>query len=211
MQIISLISNDRFLSNFNVSIPTDNLIDRLTDFITLFQTTPSINSPYPIHMKANWSQQYETNWTRTLHKTGFCYTFNFPNSTQFFNREKISKDFEYDEVVRMEKFEYSREAKNQTLNYPLKGPKNGFGIIAEFHELHRIDIGTKSFYRVYMFNETRPFEARDGFHFIIHDTFEVPSDTSNNFMTITNDTLYFDIIPQVTKFDESLSYFSLKE
>lgn len=88
MQIASLISEDDFMARFNTSIPTDDFIDRLDDFLSFWHyDSQPIYQTYARYMKANWSESYEVNLTQVLYRTGFCDTFNFPNASQFFNMD----------------------------------------------------------------------------------------------------------------------------
>jgi hypothetical protein len=215
MQIISLISNDKFLSNFNISIPTDNLIDRLNDFILVFFNIFSLYNKttdiYPINMNTNWTSQYEANWTRILHKTGFCYTFNFSNSTQLFNLEEISSDFHYDDVIRLESSYFYTEERSVILEYPQEGPKHGYGLNGNFEHIQTRTIGNNTHEDINIFKYSRPIEDLSGFHLIIHDPFEVPPDNSNNLIAMHEKTTNFLVFPEITSFDESLTDFSLEE
>lgn len=88
MQIASLIANDRFMSRHNISISTDDFNELINDFPRVIRYSTEFNSPYALFMYANWSMQHEANWTKVLYKTGFCYTFNYPNASQMFHVEK---------------------------------------------------------------------------------------------------------------------------
>lgn len=104
MQVVSLVSRDGFLAAYNVSIPTD-------DFIEVLQSFPK---PYQLHMfdeitgiYGKWAHRYAAKYfvvslefadfyeifsfTEILCPTGFCVTFNFPNTSQFFNTERSIK------------------------------------------------------------------------------------------------------------------------
>jgi len=91
MQVVSLVGNDRFMSeNYrNLSITTDDFMDVLNSTGS-FVGDPILKYnllPY-FFLKGNWSNKYPMNLTRTLWKTGFCHTFNFPNSSQMFHMER---------------------------------------------------------------------------------------------------------------------------
>jgi hypothetical protein len=194
MQILSLISNDRFLSNLNVSIPTDNLIDRLNDFISIFQYNEDPENVHPVNMQASWKRFHETLWTRILHKTGFCYTFNFPNANQVFKLEKVSNDFHYNQIIRMNS--YLVEKENQISSYPLHFSPNGGNLFGEFNAIHN---------NSNIMNETWPNEDRDGFLLFFHDPFEIPSVETAHFMTAPHELIEFQIKPEILSFDESFN------
>ena len=82
MQIISLVSNDGLMAGFNISIPTDDLIERLGDFISMwhYESYPRYQT-YTQHTYANFTEKYEVNLTQVINRNGFCYTFNFPNAS----------------------------------------------------------------------------------------------------------------------------------
>jgi hypothetical protein len=88
MQIASLIGNDRFMSRHNVSVSADDFIELMNDFPSVFRHSSKLSNPYALNMESNWSMQHEANWTKVLYKTGFCYTFNYPNASQMFHVEK---------------------------------------------------------------------------------------------------------------------------
>lgn len=82
MQIASLISNDGFMSSLNVSIPTDDFVERLDDFVS-FWYYGEHHPDFPDFTRANWTANYDANFTRVLHPKGFCYTFNYPDRGMF--------------------------------------------------------------------------------------------------------------------------------
>jgi hypothetical protein len=215
MQIISLISNDRFLSNLNVSVSTENMISRLNDFFSLLRyepIEPDLNALSPIFLNGNWSNRYEANWTETLHKTGFCYTFNFPNSSQFFHLDEISPDFDYNHTLRMrDKFE--KLQKNETLEYPVKVVVNEHSLYCSFTERPTF-FGSGNSVKTgqnYVFNDTRPVDARSGYSLYFHDPFEVLSDHSTHLMTTRHENIEFQIFPEISNYDESLTAFTPEE
>jgi hypothetical protein len=208
LQIASLIGNDRALSNYNISIPMENLTDVIREFVNVYRCNED-SRICASHFLGNFSRKYETNWTRIWHKTGFCFTFNFPNSSQFFHLDELSEDFNYDLVIRMQEYN-NFEGNNETFDYPFKGPKNSLGLQGRFDEVYT---ETKFFRSIteYMFVKTQPFEPRHGFHLIVHDPFEVPNDDSVHLMTIPNEEIYFKVFPEIFGFDESLKDFTSEE
>lgn len=61
MQVIGMVYRDGFLSKYNVSIPTDDFIERLMDFPEFWRTENSIyDSNYPVveDIRGNWSSRY---------------------------------------------------------------------------------------------------------------------------------------------------------
>lgn len=91
MQIGSLVSNDRFMSKKfpNLSIATEDFLDVIDSFGIFLSPsfTRSKSTPY-INIYGNWSNKFPLNLTRTLSKTGYCYSFNFPNSSQMFHMDR---------------------------------------------------------------------------------------------------------------------------
>ena len=87
LQVTSLISSDGFMKNFNIS--TDDFLERLREYYDFWQyDQQSSNKMYVQRMLANWSAEYEANLTQVLHPKGFCFTFNFPNASEFYHLEK---------------------------------------------------------------------------------------------------------------------------
>lgn len=85
MQITSLISNDIFMSSLNISIPTDDFIERLDDFMNLWESDKDDEFDYQRLMSASWYGAYKVNLIRVLHRKGFCFTFNSANVSEIFN------------------------------------------------------------------------------------------------------------------------------
>ena len=87
--MIFLLTGDHedFLLSLNQSIPTHDFVDRLKDFPVLWKIynygIQKISDQY-----FEWIDDYNVNVTRILWKTGFCYTFNFPNVSKLLNIEK---------------------------------------------------------------------------------------------------------------------------
>lgn len=86
MQVASLVADDRFMSSKyqNLTIPTEDFVDILGSFGSFFGD-PMYKRFLRFYFTGNWTDKYPANFTHTLWKTGPCYTFNFPNSTQMFH------------------------------------------------------------------------------------------------------------------------------
>lgn len=57
MQVISLVSRDGFLSKYNVSVTTDDFIEKLKDFPNFF-TVDFTSEPFVSLNGGNWSDRY---------------------------------------------------------------------------------------------------------------------------------------------------------
>jgi hypothetical protein len=89
MQIASLVTRDGLMAKLNISIPTDDLIERLDDFLSPFvYESQEKFKTYPLNVKANWTEKHEVNLTRIISKEGFCYTFNIPNPSLLLNLDE---------------------------------------------------------------------------------------------------------------------------
>lgn len=82
MQIASLISNDGFMSSLNVSISTDDFVEVMDDFVSVWYYGP-YHPDFPAFLHGNWTTEFDANFTRILHPKGFCYTFNYPDQGIF--------------------------------------------------------------------------------------------------------------------------------
>jgi hypothetical protein len=82
-----MISKDGFISSLNLSISTHDFVDRLSDFVDFWDF--SHDNLYPNDMHATWLSYFEVNLTRVLHPKGFCFTFNFPGTSEFFHLERF--------------------------------------------------------------------------------------------------------------------------
>lgn len=63
----------------------------------------------------------------------------------------------------------------------------------------------------YMFEEMCPSDDRDGFHLKFHGPFEIVSDHAAYFYTRTDEAMYFEVVPEVLGFDDSLLDLSVQE
>lgn len=88
MQVASLISNNGLMSSLNISIPTDDFVDRLNDFLSIWDSELDDEFEYETQMKATWRSKFKVNLTRVLHPKGFCFTFNFPPPSKVFDLNK---------------------------------------------------------------------------------------------------------------------------
>lgn len=131
--------------------------------------------------------------------------FDCLRSKQFFSR--LSQDFVYDNVVRLSDYTSKGPIGDEPLKYPVKGPR--------FHELGLKGIfdqpKVKFMKTVSIITDIRPKEDRDGYHLIIHDPYEIPTDKSVNVFTLANQTVEYLISPKVISFDKTLRKYSLEE
>lgn len=213
MQIIGIISGDDFLSDLNISIPTDDLIERLEDFVPFWfrdHNRDGSRQKNDKYCKSNWANSFPVNMTRILWKTGFCYTFNMPKLKSFYNFDAVHKYLrEEQEIIQMAMT--GDETKNEyVLDYPVKVPNFKVGL----HMEYRFDQWRREAPRQLQYLYTpqhNPSEIRDGFRFTFHDPFELPSISSYQFYAIAKFTKTYLIAPEVMKLDESMLKHSLAE
>jgi hypothetical protein len=103
-------------------------------------------------------------------------------------------------------YDMTRNYKRIQLEYPLKGPKNGWGLSGEFGTTRDIDSKT-----VYIMNKTSPDETRNGFQLMLHDPFEVVSDEAVQLFPVCHKVNDYSIKPEVFGYDESLLAFTPEE
>lgn len=123
---------------------------------------------------------------------------------------RVAKDFDYTKIIMMKLYQDQlqvRGLKNYPVDYPLKGSKNGLGLKCSFEMLQYINDTMD----VNIFNETMPFESRDGFQLMVHDPFEVISESAVNFFAPTGEIFHFHVEPEITSFDESFVDFTPEE
>jgi acid-sensing ion channel, other len=94
---------------------------------------------------------------------------------------------------------FKAESIPKQLDYPLKGPKNGFGLDCKFGADEKANM------------ETIPDENRYGFKLMVHHPFEVVSADAIHLFTVPSETLHFNIVPEVLSYDESLLDFTPEE
>jgi hypothetical protein len=119
----------------------------------------------------------------------------------------LSQDFNYSKIIRLADYTARRPFGDEELEYPVKGPRsNKHGFQGTFDQ-PKVKVSDS----VIVFTDIRPKEVRDGFHLIIHDPYEIPSEKSVNVFTLTNQTVEFLINPKIVSFDETLRTYEFEE
>ncbi|CAG9805270.1 unnamed protein product [Chironomus riparius] len=209
MQVASLVAKDQYMStNFqNVSIPTNDFIDILGSFGTFFGE-PLYGTIFRPYFMANWTDKYPVNFTNTLWKTGFCYTFNFPNSSQMFHLNSTSSDFNYMNVTMLGTERRRVSNYKLEMSYPIKAQNPGKGLHLGFSEMQKYQI-----YKVYSdyLNDSIPNKDYDGLKLWFHDAFEVLSHDSINLQVRLPSYSKITIVPKILKVDDSMMDFKLED
>ena len=119
----------------------------------------------------------------------------------------MSDDFNYSHTVRLADYTSRAPIGDDPLDYPVKGPKTkGIGFEAVFQQ-HKFKIDIN----INVLTDIRPKEYLDGYHLIIHDPYEIPSEKSVNIFTLANTTTEYLIDPKIVSFDESFKNYALAE
>lgn len=214
MQIISVISGDDFLSELNISIPTDDLIERLEDFVSFFFIDFSRDGSgsldhYSRTCLGNWTNYFPVNMTKVLMRTGFCYTFNFPNLEKFYNFEADNQLLKNEpEILQFVMEDTTR--REYILDYPAKVPNYKVGLHMEcyYKQQRRLARGHAEYIHEPFY---RPTETRQGFRLMFHDPFELPSMSSYQYYFTPSFTRNYLIVPEVMRLDDSMLKYSLTE
>ncbi|KAL7036626.1 hypothetical protein ACKWTF_008880 [Chironomus riparius] len=212
MQIVSLVANDRFMSgNYpNLSITTEDFLDVLNTFGSFIGESVKSNVlPTYYFFNGNWSNKYPMNLTRTIGPTGFCHTFNFPNSSQMFRMESISQDFNFTNISKHGTAWQLAPEYNLTLEYPVKpvNPKKCLyiGYTKSVYVLHSKD------YRIKGLIDVIPAQNFDGIKLMFHDTFEMIFDDAITLHTRKKCYLKILVTPKVLRIDSSIMDFDLTQ
>jgi hypothetical protein len=78
MQAVALVTGDEFLTSYNVSIPTEDLIEYLASIV--FQYDLKDMERY-----SHFDDRYRGELTPVLGPSGYCYNFNMAPSKQILN------------------------------------------------------------------------------------------------------------------------------
>lgn len=92
---------------------------------------------------------------------------------------------------------------NESVNYPLVGPKNQKGLLCKMSTVIDRKFRKKNYWNEYMFQEMRPVDDRDGFHLMFHGPFEIVSNHAVEFYSHTNETVKFEVIPEFYSYDDT--------
>jgi hypothetical protein len=124
---------------------------------------------------------------------------------------RVSKDFDYSTTVRLQQINYVHPAGDDQLDYPVKGsPNTNIGFYGNFAQ-KKMESLTYEETDSIVLTDIRPKDDRDGFHLIIHDPYEIPSDRSVNFYTLANQTVEYLIDPKITSIDDTLRSYDPEE
>jgi hypothetical protein len=200
LQVISLLYNDDFLLSLNVSIPTDDFVDRLSEFTNFWIRNRRQNMKYFYKNQlktclARFSYRFEVRMVKILSKTGFCHTFNFPNFDDFFNLKIMSQDFNRSVPT---KLFYPMPVKKDFIDYPVK--------VSNYKV--KLEMKCTEFLDNAIYHSS---EELAGFKLQIHSPLELPSKSIQQFHTNENNSINYLIFPKLTRIDENMLEYSPEE
>lgn len=210
MQIISVIYGDERLSNLNLTIPTDDFVERLNDFFPFFSrgigSNERVRNNHAKNCRANWTMEYEVNLTKVLGPNGFCYTFNLPKLEKLYKLSAISQDFtRFTKTIILLSDIYKPFV---SLDYPVKVPtyERGLEWKCELNVSVHVNVSKDTWYNHQ--HQYHNSELVDGMRLIFHDPFEMPTKTSHQYFAMPIRIIEFQIIPEMTKIDETMLEYS---
>lgn len=101
--------------------------------------------------------------------------------------------------------------RNETLTYPLKGPKNMIGLKGNMRLKLDRNVSETEGVNIYVFKEMRPIDDREGYHLKFHGPFEIVSNHAIDFFTHSEEIINFEVTPEMSSFDDTLVDLSTEE
>jgi len=84
MQAIALVTNDKFLLNYNITIDTNDVIDYIQKLNRTFYNFSEGYNPVLLFL-----EQFAINFTNVISHHGVCFDFNIVNASQLFHLDKF--------------------------------------------------------------------------------------------------------------------------
>lgn len=157
----------------------------------------------------NWLKTYNLYLTSTITHYGYCYTFNNPNVTEFFNTDEVSENFHYNRNFFLRESWVHTSTRgfmndSYALNYPVR--TNNFRYGVHFRSLKWDIYGniSEKFYP-----PTHSNFIYEGNYLMIHDGYEYPSELFYTTVAPRNKSKIFYISPTMSLIDEELSEYSV--
>lgn len=196
MQAVGLVTSDTYLHKYNISIPTDDIIDVLKD-ISLDRSV--------IGMDTYFDDLYGGRFATTIGPYGICFTHNVVNAEDLYNDLENSPEiFNYtqDWLVLRQIFKYRMTAVDPYLaerNFPARTiyVNSGFYLrlwgfkMAFFTFSRRVSSNHDS----YVFNSPQ---------IIIHDPYGFYGKSSENYFSVRDQKVKYLVSPKMTLIDENL-------
>jgi len=86
MQAIALVTNDKFLLNFNITIDASDVIDYMQKLKREWFGEDYASNFY-------FLERYRVNFTELISHRGICYDFNIINASQLFHLDRLVENF----------------------------------------------------------------------------------------------------------------------
>jgi len=86
MQAIALVTNDKFLLNFNISIDTSDVVD----YMHKLERQWFGNNYFPA---VYFLERYAVNFTKVISHRGICYDFNIVDASELFHLDRFAENF----------------------------------------------------------------------------------------------------------------------
>ena len=184
LQVVDILTNQWIFSKANFSIPADDFLEVLNEFMKGFGNWKSILFNWVFH-RQYYISEIITPW-------GLCFTFNIAPSNDLLNKNSTSDDFHYEEAWT------DYENIPGRLSSPIKSPRaidtSKAGLWVGFWELENEK-------KILDQPETVPL---NGHIVLIHDPFELPSRNSKMVKYSLELQTRILIDPQLNSIDESL-------
>lgn len=211
IQAISMVMHDDFVLNMKLKIDTKDIFKYLKLILRKF------HGPYegewkgagPENAEGNWLRNYNVYLTTMITSYGYCFTFNNPNLTDFFEPQEISENFNYDRKILLRESwaHHSTQALmsiNYHLDYPVRTHNYRYGVHFLFSKLDTVKNKIN-------YEPTHPNYIYEGNFLIIHDSYEYPSEKLYTAIVPRNKSTIFYISPSMSVYDDDLSGNSIDE
>lgn len=209
MQIIDLIYDFDFLESFNLSVPTDTILEDMKDLV-------QNDWFYDRGLLPSWNLRYSVPMSLIPTKHGLCFNFNMVDASDLFNFDKYvnekSKQFKKQAHTfrTSQDFNSSRSYENEFLYIDTNTDSEKIDQEFPLHPPDRESILQVSFYTE-KYSILNSLFVYDGFLLLMHDTDEFPMQTKFHHLVNMKTCVILTMLPKFTEAHETLQAMSIDE
>jgi hypothetical protein len=188
MQAVALVTGDEFMTDYNLTIDTDDVFDFIKKLIWDWRTA---------EYNFCFNDVYGIDFAEIVGPTGFCYNFNLIQSEDLYNLELLPDVFNYSKDIYHNKqvFKYRTLAMDPDDFYPKYITDSRSGLFSIIHQ--------GEYKKPFDYNHHEKYAAQ-GANYLIHSPFEMISKASTHHQSIVNHSMIIYLSPQKTIIDEAL-------
>lgn len=202
MQVVSLVTGDEFLNDYDLNLDTKHFYDYLKNITFNWNDDADASSHF------DFNELIGVELSEVITSNGFCHSFNIPDSEKVFFTQNIANIFNYHRdlnIIRPNKynlFGYTSDATKLNFTYPIHTQHSllGFSSIINLESLISKD---------HMKNIIHKHKSLNlkGYNFYLHNPYDYVSKFSRQMRSKLGSTLYILISPKLKIIEQDLKYY----